>query len=94
MRLFALALLLELLIVPGCTSAQEPQVFFGNLHSHTSFSDGSATPEVAYTHARDVAGLDFLAITEHNHRRAGRIAGRRSLAGCQCPSTQVRPAQR
>lgn len=50
--------------------AQATQVFFGNLHSHTSFSDGSGTPEQAYVHARDVANLDFLAITEHNHRDA------------------------
>lgn len=47
------------------------RVFFGNLHSHTSYSDGSATPEDAYAHARDVAHLDFLAITEHNHSQAG-----------------------
>ena len=45
-------------------------VFFGNLHSHTSYSDGSGTPTDAYLHARDVAGLDFLAITEHNHKNA------------------------
>lgn len=46
------------------------RVFFGNLHSHTGFSDGDddGTPTAAYSHARDVAGLDFLAITEHNHR--------------------------
>src|SRR5437773_6976888 len=43
-------------------------VFFGNLHSHTSYSDGSGTPTQAYTQARDTAKLDFLAITEHNHR--------------------------
>jgi len=44
-------------------------VYFGNLHSHTSYSDGSGTPEQAYAHARR-AGLDFLAITEHNHKSA------------------------
>ncbi|HEV8543652.1 MAG TPA: hypothetical protein VGR78_14760, partial [Verrucomicrobiae bacterium] len=54
-------------------------VFFGNLHSHTSYSDGSGTPDQAFTHARDVAKLDFLAITEHNHRAAeeGATADRR-----------------
>ena len=50
--------------------AQEPNVYFGNLHSHTSYSDGSGTPEEAYRHARDVGKLDFLAITEHNHAAA------------------------
>ncbi|MBI1818641.1 MAG: CehA/McbA family metallohydrolase [Deltaproteobacteria bacterium] len=50
--------------------AQTERVFFGNLHSHTKYSDGSGTPEDAYTRARDVAHLDFLAITEHNHAQA------------------------
>lgn len=66
-RGFALAALL--VVVPSLTTAQE-RVFFGNLHSHTSYSDGSGTPSQAYRHARDVAHLDFLAITEHNHSRA------------------------
>lgn len=57
----------------------DPTVFFGSLHSHTSLSDGSGTPAEAYAHARDVAGLDFLAITEHNHAQAGDIAGNPAL---------------
>jgi hypothetical protein len=28
-------------------------VFFGNLHSHTKYSDGTGLPEDAYQHARD-----------------------------------------
>ena len=48
--------------------AQNQLVYFGNLHSHTSYSDGSGTPDDAYRHARNTAGLDFLAVTEHNHR--------------------------
>ena len=58
-----------LLLIAGTVRSQELKVFFGNLHSHTSLSDGSGTPEQAYEHARTV-GLDFLAITEHNHPRA------------------------
>jgi hypothetical protein len=50
--------------------AQQEQVFFGNLHSHTSYSDGTGTPAEAYVHARDVAKLHFLALTEHNHAEA------------------------
>jgi predicted metal-dependent phosphoesterase TrpH len=46
--------------------AQEMKVFFGNLHSHTKYSDGSGTPRVAYALAKQ-RGLDFLAITDHNH---------------------------
>lgn len=42
-------------------------VYFGNLHSHTGFSDGIGVPEHAYDYARHTAGLDFLAITEHSN---------------------------
>ena len=56
----------------GIAPAQTDQVFFGNLHSHTSYSDGSGTPDEAYKHARDAqnAKLDFMALTEHNHAEA------------------------
>jgi hypothetical protein len=40
--------------------AEDERVFFGNLHSHTSYSDGVGTPEDAFKHARDVAN--------NNHR--------------------------
>ncbi len=66
------------LAVPAAVSAQE-RVYFGNLHSHTSYSDGSATPEEAYRHGRDVARLDLLAVTEHNH--LGRMATEPVLYG-------------
>ena len=71
----AILVVLPMMVLGQVAEAQSLEVFFGNLHSHTSYSDGVGTPEVAYAHARDVAGLDFLAVTEHNHRRApSRIA--------------------
>jgi hypothetical protein len=54
-------------VVAHAALAGPLQVFFGNLHSHTSYSDGTGTPAEAFAHARNVARLDFLAITEHNH---------------------------
>ena len=60
------------------TAYGQDNIYFGNLHSHTSYSDGSSTPDKAYKHAKD-AGLDFLAITEHNHSQAGQIATNHSL---------------
>jgi hypothetical protein len=39
--------------------------YFGFLHSHTKLSDGEGTPEQAYQYARDVAGMDIFAITDH-----------------------------
>jgi len=53
-----------------------PNVYFGNLHSHTSYSDGSGTPAEAYQYARDTGHLDFLAITEHNHTKAEQGIGK------------------
>ncbi len=48
-------------------------VYYGNLHSHTGYSDGVQTPAAAYTFARNTAPtpLDFLAVTDHNHSGAG-----------------------
>lgn len=47
--------------------------YFGNLHSHTGYSDGVQTPNDAWDYARFTAQtpLDFLAVTEHNHTSAG-----------------------
>ncbi len=41
--------------------------YFGNLHSHTSYSDGVLTPSDAFKHARDAAKMDFHAVTDHGY---------------------------
>jgi hypothetical protein len=70
----------SLLRMSDAPRAQAPlSVFFGSLHSHTGLSDGSGTPAEAYTRARDVAHMDFFAITEHNHADAGDIANNHAL---------------
>jgi len=59
------------LVLVSCAlhvAAADYKVFFGNLHSHTSYSDGSGTPSDAYKYAK--SRVDFLAITEHNHKGA------------------------
>ncbi len=40
------------------------QIYFGDLHSHTGYSDGQGTPAEAYAAAK-ANGLDFFALTEH-----------------------------
>jgi hypothetical protein len=42
-------------------------VYYGQLHSHTRISDGKGTPAEAYEYARDVAGLDFFSIADHDY---------------------------
>src|SRR5918912_897712 len=41
-----------------------PFLVVGDLHNHTTLSDGSATPESAYRQMRE-AGLDVAALTDH-----------------------------
>jgi uncharacterized protein YdeI (BOF family) len=49
------------------TMAEPPmQVFLGDLHNHTSNSDGSGTPTEALI-AGEAAGFDFMAITDHSY---------------------------
>jgi hypothetical protein len=50
--------------------------YFGNLHTHTSYSDGNKdntllTPADAYTYAKSSQCMDYLGISEHNHAEAG-----------------------
>ncbi len=41
------------------------QVYFADLHSHTSYSDGALTPKVAQQYARQTAKLDTFCLTDH-----------------------------
>lgn len=58
-----------------CLSAQPLNYYFGNLHAHTSFSDGNrdsaskliSGPAASYNYAKLSSAFDFLGISEHNH---------------------------
>ena len=52
------------------TTTGQPKIFFGGLHAHTKYSDGSGFPADAFARARDLGKMDFLAVTEHNHSAA------------------------
>lgn len=59
---------LTLALLLCCASLTNAQytAYHGNLHSHTSYSDGVGTPPQAYHFARRTAQIDFLAITDHS----------------------------
>ncbi|CAG7650772.1 hypothetical protein PAESOLCIP111_06172 [Paenibacillus solanacearum] len=49
------------------TPGEPYNMFYGQLHSHTSYSDGVQTPNDAYLWARDKGHADFFAVTDHSH---------------------------
>jgi hypothetical protein len=50
-----------------CSSSATPlQTFWGDLHGHTVMSDGAGSPSEVFRYARDVAGLDYFAVTDHS----------------------------
>ncbi len=48
-------------------SKDVPAVRWADLHGHSGLSDGTGSPDDYYGYARDVAGLDFAALTDHDH---------------------------
>ena len=48
------------------TIANRYHCYWGDLHAHTSYSDGAGLPKDAYEFARDKAKLDFFAVTDHS----------------------------
>jgi hypothetical protein len=50
---------------PGGGGGTKYNLYFGDLHNHTSYSDGVGTPRQAYA-AAIAAGADFMAVTEHD----------------------------
>ncbi len=44
----------------------EYHLYWGDLHGHSRFSDGSGSPDDYYAYARDVAGLHVSVLTDHD----------------------------
>lgn len=58
--------------VATTTNAPVNNYYYGNLHAHTDYSDGSkdhlsVTPADAFNYASASQGMDFLGVSEHNH---------------------------
>jgi len=46
----------------------EPHVFWGDIHAHEGYTDGTGTAEWVMNYARNVAFLDFAALTGHGQQ--------------------------
>lgn len=70
-----IVLLITILCTYSLANAQTYNFYFGNLHSHTGYSDGnndgnSATPALAYAYVKSSLNMHFLGISEHNHNES------------------------
>ncbi len=73
------AILMVALFLNFGLSAQTMNYYFGNIHAHSSYSDGnkdsstslSTTPLQDFNYAKASQHIDFYGIAEHNHLSAG-----------------------
>lgn len=55
------------LLLAGCGSSKAIyRVYWGDLHTHSTYSDGETSIDELLRCARDVAQLDFVAVTDHD----------------------------
>ncbi len=52
---------------PLAVSTSLPRIRWADLHGHSQLSDGTGTPEDWWRYAREAAGLDAAALTDHDH---------------------------
>jgi hypothetical protein len=52
------------IIVRNFTSS-DPSIAWGDFHGHTQLSDGTGTPDHSFYYAKNIACLDFNALTDH-----------------------------
>ena len=53
---------------PALCTKNKPELslYWGDMHGHSNLSDGRGGLDEYYSYARDVAGLDFSAVTDHD----------------------------
>jgi hypothetical protein len=52
-------------VIDVSSGENDSNIFFGDFHGHTWFSDGLVWIDDHYLYARDAAGLDFAGVTDH-----------------------------
>ncbi len=62
---YSLAFGISIALFFSSSSVHAYELYYANLHSHTSYSDGASLPVHAFAYARDTAGISVLAVTDH-----------------------------
>ena len=52
---------------PILVAERNARILWADLHGHSNLSDGTGTPDEFLRYARDVAGLDVVCLTDHDH---------------------------
>lgn len=52
---------------PLVVARSTPRILWADLHGHSHYSDGTGTPQDYFRYARDIAALDVVALTDHDH---------------------------
>ncbi len=52
---------------PLAVASSAARILWADLHGHSHYSDGTGTPEDYFRYARDIAALDVVALTDHDH---------------------------
>lgn len=63
--------------------------YFGNLHSHSEYSDGTGLPSGDFAYGDAANCMDFLGISEHNHVSAGMALSNWSLGRAQAQAAST-----
>jgi hypothetical protein len=65
-----LAVLLVLFFTVGCSTSGQYRTYWGDVHGHTSISDGTGSLDDYFRYARDVSKLDFVIVSDHDFGNA------------------------
>ena len=61
-----LLMLLLTIQIPARPALAQYSIYWGDMHGHTSISDGKGSLDDYFTYARDVAKLDFVVVSDHD----------------------------
>ncbi len=65
-RLTSLVVFLFVVAVAYRPASAQYRIFWGDVHGHTSHSDGKGSLDDYFAYARDVSNLDFVIVTDHD----------------------------